>query len=337
MQLGANSEVSGREFEGTLDEVRISKIVRSADYIKAEYLSMTDALITYGPEETNDDSYYEIIVPMPDEYVDGEHILDEKWKDKDTEYRWELKWRLDRHEEARFDPIFLLPNEVLTMEFKANVTLDASGAYLNEFIVDCWRYPLIVEKYIDDPPGQFWPEHPSNVEIKVTMENLDVEEVVIEKVKAWLPGPDTEDEADAMSYKSNSVSGFITHTDDSTTDIIIPEPEEKQNKWDGKKDRWKVEFDNPDVTLQPGEIFTVEFRAWVNPTGPEITYSELLWEAKLKEQKDNHRRIYSFPTAGVVVPQYDVKAETLSSILYASAGHGGGTIETKSVHWKKHK
>ncbi|MBA7673572.1 hypothetical protein ES703_81775 [subsurface metagenome] len=337
MQLGANSEVSGREFEGTLDEVRISEIARSADYIEAEYLSMTDAFITYGPEESNDDSYYEIIVPMPDEYADGEHILDEKWKDKNTEYRWELKWRLDRHEEARFDPIFLLPNEVLTMTFKANVTLDASGAYLNEFIVDCIRYPLIVEKYIDDPPGQFWPEHPSKVDIKVTMENVDVEEVGIDKIKAWLPGPDTEDEADAMSYKDNSVSGFITHTDSTTTDVIIPEPEEKQNKWDGKKDRWKVEFDNENVTLQPGEIFTVEFDGWVNPTGPEITYSELLWEARLKDQKDNHRRIYSFPTAGVVVPQYDVKAETLSSILYANAKYGGGKVKVKSVHWKKHK
>jgi len=177
----------------------------------------------------------------------------------------------------------------------------------------------------------------NNVDIKVTMENVNIEEVTIEKVKGWLPGPDTEDEADAMSYKANSVSGFITHTDESITDIVIPEPDEKQNKWDGKKDRWKVEWDNPDVTLQPGEIFTVEFGAKVNPSGPEITYSELLWEAKLKDEKDNHRKIYSFPTAGVVVPQYNMETETLSSILYTNAQHGGGKIKIKSVHWKKHK
>jgi hypothetical protein len=38
-------------FDGSMDEVRISNIVRSADWISAQYLSMADGFITYGNEE----------------------------------------------------------------------------------------------------------------------------------------------------------------------------------------------------------------------------------------------------------------------------------------------
>ncbi len=39
-------------FNGILDEVRISAAARSDSWIRAQYLSMTDDLITYGPRQT---------------------------------------------------------------------------------------------------------------------------------------------------------------------------------------------------------------------------------------------------------------------------------------------
>jgi hypothetical protein len=38
----------GRYFNGIIDEVRISNIARSADWIKAQYLSMKNDFITFG-------------------------------------------------------------------------------------------------------------------------------------------------------------------------------------------------------------------------------------------------------------------------------------------------
>ncbi|MBN2325424.1 MAG: DUF2341 domain-containing protein [Spirochaetes bacterium] len=39
-------------YEGALDEVRISHVARSEDWISAQYLSMTDGFITYGTEQS---------------------------------------------------------------------------------------------------------------------------------------------------------------------------------------------------------------------------------------------------------------------------------------------
>jgi hypothetical protein len=39
------------DLDGIIDEVRISNVARSADWIKAQYLSMTDAFITFGLEQ----------------------------------------------------------------------------------------------------------------------------------------------------------------------------------------------------------------------------------------------------------------------------------------------
>jgi hypothetical protein len=38
-------------FSGQLDEVRVLGVARSSDWMTAEYLSMTDRLIAFGPEE----------------------------------------------------------------------------------------------------------------------------------------------------------------------------------------------------------------------------------------------------------------------------------------------
>jgi hypothetical protein len=38
------------DFHGLIDEVRISDVARSEDYVAAQYLSMTDVFITYADE-----------------------------------------------------------------------------------------------------------------------------------------------------------------------------------------------------------------------------------------------------------------------------------------------
>jgi len=100
-----------------------------------------------------------------------------------------------------------------------------------------------------------------------------------------------------------------------------------------------VEWDiKPDIILQPGEVLTWEFDTTVDPQEPHLTYNELLWEVDLADDKEDQRTLYSFPTAGTLVPMYDLETETLSSILATNAWLGGGDkIEPKSEHWKKHK
>jgi len=46
--IGADATQTVDEFfDGAIDEVRISDVARSDDWIKAQYLSMTDAFINY--------------------------------------------------------------------------------------------------------------------------------------------------------------------------------------------------------------------------------------------------------------------------------------------------
>ena len=49
--LGRQRDVANRYFDGKLDEARISDTARSADWVKASYLSMNDEFITFSPEE----------------------------------------------------------------------------------------------------------------------------------------------------------------------------------------------------------------------------------------------------------------------------------------------
>ena len=51
MGIGSKDDYADDFFNGTIDEVRIIKTARSADWIKASYLSMDDVFITYGSEE----------------------------------------------------------------------------------------------------------------------------------------------------------------------------------------------------------------------------------------------------------------------------------------------
>ena len=49
---GEQYHANGSFLLGMIDEVRISNVVRSTLWIDAQHASMTDALITYGPEES---------------------------------------------------------------------------------------------------------------------------------------------------------------------------------------------------------------------------------------------------------------------------------------------
>jgi len=51
VQIG-DSGFAGGEFDGLMDEVRLSNIGRSADWIRAQYLSMNNSFVTYGQQET---------------------------------------------------------------------------------------------------------------------------------------------------------------------------------------------------------------------------------------------------------------------------------------------
>ncbi len=51
IQIGGEQYHNGAWFKGMIDEVRISSVVRSAMWVEAQHASMTDALITYGPEQ----------------------------------------------------------------------------------------------------------------------------------------------------------------------------------------------------------------------------------------------------------------------------------------------
>ena len=73
--IGANEDGSGSFFEGSLDEVRITDIAASAEWINAQHASMTDALTSFSSEESwsilnndsdpNDDSITAVLVAGP--------------------------------------------------------------------------------------------------------------------------------------------------------------------------------------------------------------------------------------------------------------------------------
>ena len=53
LRMGCYSDESQGFWKGKMDEVRISNVCRSADWIKAQYRSMADVLITYGAEQSS--------------------------------------------------------------------------------------------------------------------------------------------------------------------------------------------------------------------------------------------------------------------------------------------
>ena len=51
--IGAQDDVGSEFFDGVLDEIKIADTIRSADWISAEYASMTGALVSFSGEQTN--------------------------------------------------------------------------------------------------------------------------------------------------------------------------------------------------------------------------------------------------------------------------------------------
>lgn len=51
-KIGSRSDLLG-DFDGKVDEVRISRVPRSPDYITAQHRSMNDTYVTFGPETAN--------------------------------------------------------------------------------------------------------------------------------------------------------------------------------------------------------------------------------------------------------------------------------------------
>jgi len=82
MALGNRADDNGTSYDlhGLIDEARISDTTRSADWIKAQYLSMTDAFITYGSEEEVNHPPNAPSDLGPASYVDG------SWDNNNTPY-----------------------------------------------------------------------------------------------------------------------------------------------------------------------------------------------------------------------------------------------------------
>ena len=88
---------------------------------------------------------------------------------------------------------------------------------------------------------------------------------------------------------------------------------------------------NP-LTFQPGDIFTMIFQAAVTLSVSGTYYNEVLLadDAGLAW-------FYNGPTAGVSIPQYDLKAVTSISTLRANTQLTSTGISLRSWHWEKHR
>ncbi len=52
-RIGNIGNDTTRTFDGVIDEVRLSDVIRSADWMAAQHLSMTDTFITYNAAEAS--------------------------------------------------------------------------------------------------------------------------------------------------------------------------------------------------------------------------------------------------------------------------------------------
>ncbi|MDD5082135.1 MAG: hypothetical protein PHU08_02050 [Dehalococcoidales bacterium] len=95
---------------------------------------------------------------------------------------------------------------------------------------------------------------------------------------------------------------------------------------------------DPYLLLQPGEIFEVVFQATVTLSASGSYYNEVFVKINEDddEEYDDDEWLYSWPVAGVTVPQYDLQAETLSSILRAAAKLSSDGRWDRIWHWWKH-
>lgn len=91
---------------------------------------------------------------------------------------------------------------------------------------------------------------------------------------------------------------------------------------------------DPYLELQPGEALVITFQATVTLTASGSYYNEVFVRIDYDWDED---WLYSWPTGGVSVPQYDLQAQTLSSILRANAMLDGQGMWRRSWHWWRHR
>jgi hypothetical protein len=92
---------------------------------------------------------------------------------------------------------------------------------------------------------------------------------------------------------------------------------------------------DPYLELQPGEIFQIVFQATVTLDASGSYYDEVF--VRIGEDYWDDNWIYSWPTGEVSVPQYDLQAQTLNSILRASAMLQPNGYWWRSWHWHWHR
>jgi len=84
LSIGGHPTVSTVGFDGTIDEVRVSSSARLASWIKAEYYTETDALISWGSEEEAPAAGTNMKINISDSWKDVSEIkinIGDSWKD----------------------------------------------------------------------------------------------------------------------------------------------------------------------------------------------------------------------------------------------------------------
>lgn len=94
---------------------------------------------------------------------------------------------------------------------------------------------------------------------------------------------------------------------------------------------------NPYIELQPGEIFEIIFQAVGTLTYSGSYYNEVFVKIYDGYYWDDDEWLYSGQTGTVIVPQYDLQAETLNTVLRANATLGPEGTWWRSWHWWWHR
>ena len=94
---------------------------------------------------------------------------------------------------------------------------------------------------------------------------------------------------------------------------------------------------SPYLELQPGEIFEIVFQATVTLSASGSYYDEVFVRISSEGWGWWDNWLYSWPTGGVTVPQYDLQAETLHSVLRAAAMLSPDGFWWRSWHWWRHR
>ncbi|RLB84907.1 MAG: hypothetical protein DRH15_04180, partial [Deltaproteobacteria bacterium] len=109
LTIGEDKQISDDFFDGLIDEVRISSIVRSADWIKASYHSGNNSLLSVGTEENVGGLSEEESISLSDELKTNPEFLSEEES-------------ISLSDELKTNPEFLLEEESISLsdELKTN-------------------------------------------------------------------------------------------------------------------------------------------------------------------------------------------------------------------------